>query len=155
MAFDIEIAETEDEALLEAINAGLSEHAAQCGVDLTRRPLAAAVRDEAGEPIAGLTGNVLGPYFYVARLWVAGTHRGKGLGRALMESAERRAAAMGATTAYLNTFGFQSPGFYEGLGYTTFAQLEGPTEDENRYFMNKPLQRPADDEAAEPRDATA
>ncbi|MGB3770975.1 MAG: GNAT family N-acetyltransferase [Rhodococcus sp. (in: high G+C Gram-positive bacteria)] len=47
--------------------------------------------------------------------------RGRGFGRAAMESAEREVISFGGTVLGLNVFGFNTPGrrLYESLGYRT------------------------------------
>jgi diamine N-acetyltransferase len=57
----------------------------------------------------------------VDTLGVTETHRGKGVGRALMDSAERWGVAQGAREAFLTVWDFNESGiaFYERLGYNT------------------------------------
>jgi ribosomal protein S18 acetylase RimI-like enzyme len=60
-------------------------------------------------------------YLYVDELMVAGTHRGQGIGRRLMEAAEGRARALGIEEIELNVWERNAGAiaFYEHLGYTT------------------------------------
>src|SRR5712691_3125402 len=72
-------------------------------------------------------------------LWVHAELRGQGIGRELMARAEQRAAALGCHSAFLDTFSFQAPGFYQKLGYTVFGTLDYPP-DHKRFFLQKRLQ---------------
>ena len=60
-------------------------------------------------------------YLYVDELMVAGTHRGRGIGRRLMEAAERQARELGIEEIELNVWERNAGAiaFYEHLGYTT------------------------------------
>ncbi|NYE34940.1 ribosomal protein S18 acetylase RimI-like enzyme [Nocardioides cavernae] len=55
---------------------------------------------------------------------VEAEHRGRGLGRALMQSLHAAAHEMGAASVALNVFGHNTPAIalYESLGYTVTAQ---------------------------------
>jgi hypothetical protein len=55
---------------------------------------------------------------------------------AAMEDAARR---RGCRAAWLDTFSFQAPGFYRGLGYRVFGKLAGYPPGHTRHFLWKPL----------------
>jgi GNAT superfamily N-acetyltransferase len=101
------------------------------------RPLAIFVRDDA-QIIAGLSGETYCGWLFVKYLWVSDGLRGRGIGRELMAQAETRARERGCHSAWLDTFSFQAPGFYEKLGYEEFGQLDYPP-DHHRHFMRKRL----------------
>src|SRR5216683_1676674 len=61
-----------------------------------------------------------------------------GIGRGLLEEAERRGAGLGCHSVWLDTFSFQAPEFYRKLGYREFARLDYPP-DHQRIFLKKPL----------------
>jgi GNAT superfamily N-acetyltransferase len=56
-------------------------------------------------------------------LWVAERYRKHGIGSQLMSSAETTARERYCRAAYLDTFTFQAPIFYERLGYREFGRL--------------------------------
>ncbi len=56
----------------------------------------------------------------------------------MIAAAERRAAERGCHSAWLDTFGFQAPGFYRKLGYAEFGRLPYPPGFE-RIFLQKRL----------------
>lgn len=96
------------------------------------------VRDDAGTVLAGLDGEVYAEWLFVNNLWVHADLRGRGIGRELMGQAERRALTLGCHSAWLDTWSFQAPGFYQRLGYQAFGALDYPPR-HRRYFLWKPL----------------
>ena len=101
------------------------------------RPLALFLREEA-RIAAGLAGETYCGWLFVKYLWVSDGLRGRGIGRGLMARAEARALERGCHSAWLDTFSFQGPGFYEKLGYQEFGRLDYPP-DRHRHFMRKRL----------------
>lgn len=95
--------------------------------------------DPSGRWIAGLHGQVGGGWLYIAALWVAPVHRGNGMGRQLVCSAEDIALKKGCTGVYLYSYSFQNPGFYERLGYRVFGVLENFCGNNTKYFMKKEI----------------
>ena len=89
------------------------------------RPLAIFLRKE-GQIAAGLAGETYCGWLFVKYLWVSDELRGRGVGRELMARAEARARELGCHSAWLDTFSFQAPGFYEKLGYEEFGRLDYP-----------------------------
>ena len=65
--------------------------------------------------------------------------RGKGFGKELLSQAEEEARQRGAMHAYLDTFSFQAPGFYQKQGYEVFGQLDDFPTGHQRYFCKKKL----------------
>jgi GNAT superfamily N-acetyltransferase len=101
------------------------------------RPLGILVRDR-GTIVAGLAGETYCGWLFVRYLWVSEVLRGKGLGRRLMEAAERRALDRGCHSVWLDTFSFQAPGFYRKLGYEAFGELDW-SDEHKRIFLRKSL----------------
>jgi GNAT superfamily N-acetyltransferase len=104
------------------------------------QPLAIFLREE-GRIAAGLAGETYCGWLFVKYLWVSEGLRGRGVGRELMVRAEVLARERGCHSAYLDTFSFQAPGFYEKLGYQEFGRLEYPP-DQHKHFMRKRLTPP-------------
>jgi ribosomal protein S18 acetylase RimI-like enzyme len=96
------------------------------------------VRDEAGAVMAGLDASFYAGWLFVNNLWVHADLRRRGIGRRLLREAERRAAARGCHSVWLDTFSFQAPGFYRRLGYEVFGTLDYPP-DHQRFFLKKHL----------------
>ncbi|MQW88318.1 GNAT family N-acetyltransferase [Sinorhizobium saheli] len=74
---------------------------------------------------------------FVRYLAIPGQYRGLGLGRRLMEEAEKVARARGYIGMWLDTFEFQARPFYEKLGFELFGELEGGPGAIPRYFLKK------------------
>jgi GNAT superfamily N-acetyltransferase len=88
------------------------------------KPVAITLR-EGGKVVGMLTGETYWSWFAIEALWIAEAYRGKGLGKALLEKAEGEARKHGAQHAFVNSFSFQAPGFYQKLGYREFGRLDG------------------------------
>jgi GNAT superfamily N-acetyltransferase len=84
-----------------------------------------SLRNDAGEVIAAFNGHTWGGCCVVAHLWVHQSHRGHGLGRALLQAAEAEAVRRSCEQLVLSTHSFQAPGFYERLGYEKQAVVGG------------------------------
>lgn len=101
-------------------------------------PLSLSVRD--GDAlVGGLVGEIGWKWLFVELLWIAESHRGRGLGASLLRKAEAEAVRRGARHAYLDTFDFQARPFYERLGYEVFGTLEDYPPGHRRFFLWKPL----------------
>lgn len=120
----------------------------QLGVDLhnvaaTREPdyhpLAFLLKDDAGEVLGGLLGDIWGGWLHVTNLWVARPLRQHGWASRLVREAERHAIARGAHDACLETFSFQARPLYEKLGYEVFGQLDDYPPGHTKYFLRKQL----------------
>jgi len=100
-------------------------------------PLGIFVGDGA-QIVAGLAGRTSRGWLFISHVWVCDELRGRGVGRELVAQAEARARERGCHSAWLDTFSFQAPGFYQKLGYEEFGRLDYPP-DHYRHFMRKRL----------------
>ncbi|MDF0602962.1 GNAT family N-acetyltransferase [Psychromarinibacter sp. C21-152] len=89
--------------------------------------------------LGGLTARMTQEWVFLALLAVSEAARGRGIGRQLMGALEQAARDRGATGIWLDTFSFQAPAFYEGLGYAVFGQLPDMPAGHTRYFLMKRL----------------
>lgn len=106
--------------------------------------LALFVRDEQGAIVGGLSGYTHWSWLFISHLWVDESLRGQGYGKGLVKRAENEAIRRGCRHAYLDTFDFHAPGFYQKLGYEVFGSLKGFPAGHTRYFLQKrDLQPPA------------
>ena len=76
---------------------------------------------------------------YIDLLFVPAAARGRGVGRSLMHQAEREAARRGCQVAWLSTYSFQVPGFYQRLGYRVFGALPASPLGHSLIFLTKTL----------------
>ncbi len=86
-----------------------------------------------------MLGETYWDWLYIDLLWVKDELRGRGYGRRLLTLAENEARQRGAKNAYLDTFSFQAPEFYEQLGYEVFGELQDYPAGHQRYFFTKKL----------------
>ena len=93
--------------------------------------------DSSDAVVAGIHGQVGGGWLYIASLWVDEDHRGKGIGRQLLCSAEKTAAEKNCHGAYLYTYSFQSPRYYQKFGYRIFGELEHSCGEHTKFFLKK------------------
>jgi GNAT superfamily N-acetyltransferase len=96
------------------------------------------LKDDSGQVMGGINAtlycwNIL----YIDVLYVDEAHRGKGLGRLLLERAEREAKALGGYMSHLDTFDWQAKAFYEKLGYVIFGVLEDCPRGHTRHYLKK------------------
>lgn len=100
-----------------------------------------AVAREAGRAI-GCGGVVIkGAHGELKRMMVSPSHRGRGVGKDLLQRLEAEASARGCTELRLET-GIQQPaaiGLYEQQGYQRGAPFDDYIDDPLSVFMRKPL----------------
>ncbi|MBD2355375.1 GNAT family N-acetyltransferase [Tolypothrix sp. FACHB-123] len=101
------------------------------------QPLAVFIRDSNQEIVGGLVGKTQWGWLFISHLWVAEALRGQGYGKKLIVQAEVAAKQRGCSYAYLDTFSFQSLGFYQRLGYQIFGVLDNFPPGHQRYFLKK------------------
>ena len=70
--------------------------------------------------VGGVIGEIYWGWLYIDLLWVKDELRGRGYGHRLLTLAEDEGRQRGAKHAYLDTFSFQAPDFYEQHGYQIF-----------------------------------
>ena len=104
-----------------------------------RQPLGVFVRRD-DEMIGGVDGYTHWRWLYVSHLWVHDDVRGEGVGSHLMSTIEARGRLRGCRGAWLDTFSFQAPGFYESIGYQPFGKLPDFPPGSRRHFLWKPLE---------------
>jgi ribosomal protein S18 acetylase RimI-like enzyme len=106
---------------------------------LRRTPIALTVREDGGDLIGGLIGEMFWNALYIVSLWVEESYRRSGYGSGLLREAEEAARANGCQVAYLSTFDFQAPSFYVKHGYELFGELTSVPPGSNRKWMRKNL----------------
>ena len=101
------------------------------------RWLAAFIRDDAGNIVAGITGFTWGRSCRIQSLWVHPSLRGQGYGSTLMQAAEREAIQRDCHVIVLETHSFQAPDFYRKLGYKVTGCHEDYPYRHREYFLHK------------------
>jgi GNAT superfamily N-acetyltransferase len=107
--------------------------------DKNPRDLGIYLQDKTGEKVGGLIGNTHGNWLFVKYLWVREDQRGQKIGSELLKQAEETAKERGCRYAFLDTFSFQAPAFYEKHGYKNVFTLEDYPVTGKRYYLSKNL----------------
>lgn len=128
------------ESDLQILEEGLDQFNASTplGRDRKKIPLAVWLRRD-GRVLGGAYGDTHYGWLYLSTLWVDDVVRGQGWGARLIELFEAEGAARGCHGAWVDTYGFQAPGFYERAGYREFGRLEGFPPGSARHYYWKRL----------------
>ncbi|HXW84303.1 MAG TPA: GNAT family N-acetyltransferase, partial [Candidatus Binataceae bacterium] len=126
---------------VETIRSGIASHAhAAIGLPETEWfPHNFFLRDQEGEIVGGILGNVWAKWLYVDFLWVDRSIRGRGHASRLMRAAEQGAVARGCANSFLGTFSFQARPLYEKLGYHVFGEERDHPKGHSHYLLTRPL----------------
>jgi GNAT superfamily N-acetyltransferase len=108
---------------------GMSEH----------YPVTFFLKADSGEIQGGLLGHIWGGWLEIHLVWIAHPLRGQNHGSALLAEAEKLAIARGCHSAYLDTFSFQAPEFYQKQGYQVYGVLEDCPTGHRRLYLRKSL----------------
>ena len=122
-----------------AIYEGLLQYNLERLEDKSPKDLGVYARDEAGNIVAGLIGNTHGNWLTVKFLWVSESLRGRSIGSEILKQAEETAKERGCKYAFLDTFSFQAPLFYQKHGYREVFALEDYPLTGKRYYFTKSL----------------
>lgn len=101
------------------------------------QPLFLSLRDSDMHLIGGVLASIVWDWLAIDALWVENEFRGRGYGRQLLAKAEEIARSRGCTHSRLDTFDFQARDFYERVGYTVYAQLDGFPPGHVQFHMTK------------------
>jgi ribosomal protein S18 acetylase RimI-like enzyme len=105
-------------------------------------------RDDRGEVVAGLCGHTWGGSCEIRQLWVHENHRGRGLGRQLLELAETEARRRGCFQLILATHSFQAPEFYRRHGFEIVASIPDHPRGHQHLHLRKVLEAGARERAS-------
>ena len=130
--------DTADE-LRKTVQAGLYAYNDQFAGPMGNSALMIGARDVDKKIIGGLVANLQPGWKWmtVHRLWIEESHRRAGIGRLLLEAAEKEAQKRGCLHAALDTFDFQARGFYEKQGYSVYAVQEDYPAGHRKFLLRK------------------
>ena len=102
-------------------------------------PLNLYVEDDSGELMAGLVGETFGNWLEIEYLFVKEDIRGQGIGSQLLQRAESEAKKRNCRFAFVNTYQFQAPAFYQKHGYKEVFTLKDYPYTGQRHYYQKDL----------------
>ena len=102
-------------------------------------PLNLYVEDEHGEIMAGLVAETFGNWLEIEYLFVKDDLRGQGIGSQLLQRAESEAKKRNCRFAFVNTYQFQAPAFYQKYGYKEVFTLKDYPYTGQRHYYQKDL----------------
>jgi len=121
------------------IGEGISQYnTQQAGADQAQN-LCFVLKGPDQEIVGGVIGATYWDWLHIDLMWLPERLRGQGYGYQLLMLAENEARQRGAKQAYLDTFSFQAPEFYEKHGYEVFGELPDFPAGHKRYFFVKRL----------------
>ena len=101
-------------------------------------PLNLYVEDEHGQLLAGLVAETFGNWLEIEYLFVKEGLRGQGIGSQLLQQAESEAKKRNCRFAFVNTYQFQAPAFYQKHGYQeVFTMKDYPYTGQRHYYQKK------------------
>ena len=102
-------------------------------------PLNIYVEDDSGELMAGLVAETFGNWLEIEYLFVKEDLRGQGIGSQLLHQAESEAKKRNCRFAFVNTYPFQAPAFYQRHGYMEVFTLKDYPYTGQRHYYQKDL----------------
>ena len=102
-------------------------------------PLNLYVEDDSGELLAGLVAETFGNWLEIEYLFVKEDLRGQGIGSQLLQQAESEAKKRNCRFAFVNTYQFQAPAFYQKHGYQEVFTLKNYPCTGQRHYYQKDL----------------
>ena len=137
--YQIVYVEKPEESAWGIIGRGLRSYNLQQAGDDKFQRLCFVLQAPDQEIVAGVLGEIYWEWLHIDLLWVKDELRGCGYGGRLLAVVEDEARQRGAKNAYLDTFSFQAPDFYELNGYQVFGELGDFPPGHQRYFLAKKL----------------
>ena len=99
-------------------------------------PLNLYIEDEQGQLMAGLVAETFGNWLEIEYLFVKEDLRGQGIGSQLLQQAESEAKKRNCRFAFVNTYQFQAPSFYQKHGYQeVFTLKDYPCTGQRHYYQ--------------------
>ena len=102
-------------------------------------PLNIYVEDDSDELMAGLVAETFGNWLEIEYLFVKEDLRGQGIGSQLLQRAESEAKKRNCRFAFVNTYQFQAPAFYQRHGYKEVFSLKDYPYTGQRHYYQKDL----------------
>jgi len=118
---------------------GLTQFNESVTGDVIRKKVSSFVKNDAGEIVGGILGEINWNWLHIQGLWIDKSIRGKGWGSRLLIQLENYAVTMDTTNIRLETTSFQALEFYTKSGYCVFGELPNMPQGHTSYFLKKQL----------------
>lgn len=128
-----------DRSVWSVIAQGLREYNTKKAGEDNAKELCIVLYSPDQQIVGGVIAEIFWNWLFINVMWVKEELRGSGFGEKLLKKTEMEAIKHGAKHAFLDTFTFQAPGFYEKYGYVIFGKLEGFPPGHQRIFYQKDL----------------
>jgi GNAT superfamily N-acetyltransferase len=139
-SFELEVTESPTYAQRDGVLSALRVFATGVVGRPDDKAYAVLVREGAqGDIAGGLIAYSRWQEFFIELIALPEHLRGQGLGARLLSMAEAEARARGCRLIWLDSYAFQSNGFYERHGFEVFASFDGPGPIYPRLFFKKGL----------------
>ena len=134
---DIEVRKNPSSTDINLITTGLKDFNKEFGTEDHSNQIAIVAKDDSGQIAGGAVCSLQYTSCYIHLFWLQAGSRGKGLGRAVFEALVQECTEYGVKDIFLDTFSFQSTGFYESLGFECVGCLRNyPKQGINRQFYH-------------------
>lgn len=117
-----------------AVQGGLFRYNVEKMGKQKHKSFAISLRDKK-EVVGGIVGEVWMTVLFIQLFWIDQRFRGKGHGKALIESIEDQARNFGAVRAYVDTMSFQAPDFYRACDYEALGTIDGYPGGVTRHWL--------------------
>ena len=114
-------------------------HEERVGQPANHQTLVLALQGVGVDTIGGLWGAIAYANLHIEMLFVPAERRNQGFGSRLVQLAEQEATRRGCHSAWVETYSFGAPAFYEHRGYARFGELHDHPTGHSRIFLRKSL----------------
>jgi len=128
-----------DERDFEVLKNGLNGFNLLHSGPLYREKISSFAKDEEGNVVGGIVGEIVWGWLYIEGLWVGEFAREVGIGSSLLAKLETFALSKGITNFRLETTSFQALDFYKKQGYKIFGELPDMPPSHTSFFLKKQI----------------
>jgi ribosomal protein S18 acetylase RimI-like enzyme len=135
------ISEDTSESSMKILHEGLQKYVNEHVGELRKKnpeiKIKLVIKNDEEQVIGGILAGTTLKTMYIERLWVDGRYRGQNYGRELLITAERIATDNSCISGQAWALSFQSPEFFQKLGYEIFGISDGYPDSIKEFFLIK------------------
>ncbi len=95
------------------------------------------LKNEKDQIIGGIITSTILKVLYILQLWIQQSYRRQGLGKKLIHKAEQIAKENSCISGLAMVYSFQTPEFFEKVGYQVFGMSDGYPHPTREYYFKK------------------